>query len=99
MENFSLGSIEAFGEALKKRRKEMGYSQSVLAERSGLTQPQVSALERGANMRMDTALLLARTLGHEIVLVPRELLPATEALLAGGHEESEKALYALEDED
>ncbi|MCP3819582.1 helix-turn-helix domain-containing protein [Streptomyces sp. A3M-1-3] len=46
------------GQAVYDRRTELGVSQSALAERAGMTQPQVSKLELGGTM--PTLPLLAR---------------------------------------
>ncbi len=96
-------SHQHVGEALRKRRKELGLSQNLLSQKTGVTQARLSGLERGANSRIGTAVLVARTLGLELVPVPRELLPVVEALLEGvreeGSSEEEKPLYALDDEE
>ncbi len=93
-----LGEI---GEALKHRRVALDLSQDALAEKSGITQAQISGIERGSkNARIGTVTMIARTLGLEMMFVPREKQPAIQFFLAEKHEEEgERPLYALEDED
>ena len=56
-----------FGEALREARKRMGWSQSELAERSGVHLNTVSQVERGgADPRLSTLLALGHTLGVEL---------------------------------
>ena len=67
--------------------------------KAGVTQTQISGIERGGvDVRVGTVMKVARTLGLEMMFVPRELVPATQALLAGEGAE-EQPLYALKEED
>lgn len=94
--------LESIGGALKQRRKELGLSQDQLAQRAGVTQTQISGLERGANARTATTIAVLRALGLEMVFTPRELLPAVRALIDADTPPigtTEKPLYAIEDED
>ena len=92
--------LESIGHVLKRRRATLGLSQAAVAAKAGATQPQISALERGANVRASTLLSISRALGLEPMFVPREILPVVEAILeAPGREAQERPLYALEDEE
>ncbi len=77
----------------------LGLSQDALAQKSGVTQTQISGIERGGtNVRVGTLMAVARTLGLEMMFVPRERLPAVQVVL-NGETGDEPPLYALEDED
>jgi DNA-binding XRE family transcriptional regulator len=66
---------EAFAANLVRLRTAAGLTQGQLAERSGVSQPQISQLERAAQEpRLSTVLALARALGVE----PAALLPGTD---------------------
>lgn len=96
-----LTQLESIGDTLKRRRRALGLSQDALAQKAGVTQAQISSLERGANARTATTVAVLRALGLEMVFAPRELVPTIEALLEGSTVSGgeEKPLYALEDED
>lgn len=53
------------GERIKAKRMELGMSQSVLAEKVGISRVQISNLERGEskNMHGRTAMAIAQVLG------------------------------------
>lgn len=70
------------GQAFKRRRLALGLTQTALAGRIGTTQSYIAAVERGdRETRWSTVLEIARALELEAVLVPRERLPAVEAVL------------------
>ena len=59
----------------RRLRKRTGLSQVAFAERAGITQPEVSAYERGEyEPRMQRVMLLAEALGCDVeeLLVPSE---------------------------
>lgn len=62
---------------LKFFRGKLGISQEKLAERAGLHRTQLSAIEKGGNMRLSTLVSLAAALGVDEVdlLAEREELP------------------------
>ena len=66
-------------------RHERGWSQAELGRRLGLPQMHISGIETGKTVpRFDTLLELVRTLGHDLLLVPRELVPVVQALVRSG---------------
>jgi predicted transcriptional regulator len=70
------------GQAFKRRRLALGLTQAEVARRFGTTQSYIAAVERGdRKTRWSTVLEIARVLELEPMLVPRERLPAVEAVL------------------
>ena len=63
---------KSFGEALRKRRKELGYTQVFLSEFSGFSVSFISDLENGKNTaELGKAIFLANLLGLDCSLTPR----------------------------
>jgi transcriptional regulator with XRE-family HTH domain len=66
---------------LKHARERSGLSQRDLSARIGVPQSHLSKIESGAtDLRLSSLVELARALDYELVLVPRKLLPAVEAI-------------------
>jgi transcriptional regulator with XRE-family HTH domain len=91
---------------LKDVRRARGLTQEQLGEKLGIPQMHVSGIESGKVVpRYDTLLDVVRALDHDLVLVPRELVPAIEALIRDHRrpgerrEDGERSLYAAEDEE
>ncbi len=62
-----------FGDAIRSRRKELGYTQATLASFCGCSTVFLSALENGKQTaELERALRVANTLGLDISLDPRE---------------------------
>lgn len=90
-------------------RRERGWSQAELGRRVGLPQVHISGIETGkVAPRCDTLLDLVRVLDYDLLLVPRSLVPAAQALIRdyrdpGGRQiyddDSERPLYAPDEED
>jgi transcriptional regulator with XRE-family HTH domain len=86
--------------SLKEARKKRGWSQRDLVSRIGLTQRHVSGIESGKIVpRYDTILELVRILGHDLLMVPRALVPVVQALMRDHLKEQsgdgeERSLYA-----
>ena len=60
-------SRRSLGRALRDARREQGISQVELAERIGIAQPTISAVERGvSNLQFDTLLRLLAALDLEL---------------------------------
>jgi len=93
---------------LKEARLKRGWSQLELGRRTGLPQVHISGIETGKIVpRFDTLLDLVRVLDRDLVLVPRSLVPAVQALIrdhrretgSARDEEGEQPLYAAADDD
>ncbi len=62
----------AFGDTIRRRRKEMHYTQAFLAEFSGFSVSFISDLERGkSTAELGKALYIASILGLDCILSPR----------------------------
>jgi transcriptional regulator with XRE-family HTH domain len=93
-------SDKSVSEVLRTARLTQQMSQQELAARLGLGQRQISDLERGAvDARLSTIQNVARALDLELMLVPRHLISAVEALQRAGSEAGRRPLYALEHEE
>ncbi len=63
---------KSFGMALRERRKALGYTQSYVAEFSGLSASFISDLERGkGTTELGKAIDLANLLGLDLTLTAR----------------------------
>ena len=63
---------KSFGEALRKRRKQLGYTQAYIAEFSGFSVSFISDLERGkSTAELGKAIYLANLLGLDRSLEER----------------------------
>ena len=90
---------------LIEERHSRGWSQAELGQRLGLPQMHISGIETGKIVpRFDTLLDLVRVLDHDLLLVPRALVPAVQALIRDHRrpdrntdaDEGERPLYAAE---
>ena len=86
--------------SLKEARKKRGWTQRDLVSRIGLTQRHVSGIESGKIVpRYDTILELVRILDHDLLMVPRALVPVVQSLIRDhlkdqSGEGEERSLYA-----
>lgn len=63
---------KTFGEAIRSRRKELGYTQSFLADFSGFSVSFISDLENGkSTAELGKAIYLANLLGLDCILRAR----------------------------
>ncbi len=89
---------------LVKARRHRGWSQTELGQRVGLPQMHISAIETGKVVpRFDTLLELVRVLDHDLLLIPRDLVPVVQALIRDRHvpeagEGEERPLYVPDEE-
>lgn len=66
---------------LRAARKARGWSQAELGRHVGLPQMHISGIESGKIVpRFDTLLDLTRTLGYDLLMIPRALVPAVQAM-------------------
>jgi transcriptional regulator with XRE-family HTH domain len=88
-------------------RHKRGWSQAELGRRVGLPQVHISGIETGKIVpRFDTLLDLVRVLDRDLIMVPRTLVPAVQALMRdqggpvpAGESESERPLYAIDEDE
>ena len=67
-----ISDSKMFGEALKKRRKELGYTQRYISEFTGFSISFISDLENGkSTAELGKAIYLASMLGLDIVISAR----------------------------
>ncbi len=91
--------------ALKEAREKRGWSQRDLGSRLDIAQRHISGIESGKIVpRYDTLLELVRTLGRDLIMVPRDLVPVVQALVRDHRknqtgEGEERSLYADGGED
>ena len=63
---------KSYGEAIRNRRKELGYTQAYLAEFTGFSVSFISELERGkATAEIGKAIYLANLLGMDLCMEKR----------------------------
>jgi transcriptional regulator with XRE-family HTH domain len=91
---------------LTDARHRKGWNQTELGNRLGLPQPHVSGIESGkVTPRLKTLLDLVRVLDYDLLLVPRSLVPAVQALIREhrnheAHAEvGERSLYAADEDE
>ena len=69
----TINDSKQFGEALRARRKKLGYTQAFLADFSGFSVTFISDLERGKpTAELDKAICLANLLGLDVLIEPRD---------------------------
>jgi len=66
---------------LKDRREALGFKQSDMLLRIGISRQQYQRLETKGNPRLDTLELIAKGLNSEVLLIPKEKLNAVLAIL------------------
>ncbi|MGH8246732.1 MAG: helix-turn-helix domain-containing protein [Gammaproteobacteria bacterium] len=93
-------------EAIRQGRQAKGWSQLELGQRVRLAQRHISGIETGKIVpRYDTLLEILRALDHDLVLVPRELIPVVKAIerdyrkQAANGQAEERPLYADRDDE
>ena len=97
-------SIQLLTYELKLAREKRGLSQRAFSKEIGVPQSRLSKIESGAvDLRTSNLLEITRALGLEVMLVPRQLVPAVRSLVdqagkAGTDYETQRPLYQLGDE-
>lgn len=66
---------------IKQRREALGFKQSDMLLRIGISRQQYQRLEAKGNPRLDTLELIAKGLNSEVLLIPKEKLNAVLAIL------------------
>lgn len=90
----------SLADVLKTARLDRKLSQAELARKLGLRQRQISDLERATtDPRLSTITNVARALELDLMLVPRHLISAVNALQRSGSEAGKRPLYALDDDE
>ena len=88
---------------LVEARRQKDLSQADLGKHIGLPQTHISGIETGKVVpRFDTLLDLVRVLDRDLLIVPRELVPAVQSLIrshrhsktTSGDPQGERSLYA-----
>jgi len=74
-------AIRYITDAFRSARRQKHLSQRALSDQLGIPQGHLSKIENGeVDPRLSSVIDMARTLGYELTLVPRELLPAMRSL-------------------
>ncbi len=90
--------IEEIAASLREARIAKALTQKALGQRVGLPQSHISKIEKGAvDLKLSSLVEIARALGLEIKLVPRNALPAVEGAVRahGASVETSRALSLL----
>ena len=104
---------EEIANLLKAARERAGISQTELSRRAGTPQTHLSKIENGkTDVRASTLIELARSMGHEVILIPHRHLHAVRAIMSSGSEQRGQraplsspaqkeapAAYTLDDDD
>lgn len=97
---------EDLRQELKRSRIKRGWTQAELGRHAGLPQMHISGIETGKIVpRFDTLLDLARVLGQDLLMVPRELVPMIQNFVRDHRrqgkesfaDEGERPLYVLDE--
>jgi transcriptional regulator with XRE-family HTH domain len=87
----------ALRQTLIDARHQRGWSQAELGRRVGLPQTHISGIETGKVVpRFDTLLEIVRVLDHDLLLVPRHLVPVVQSLT---RDHASRGAHAADDED
>jgi transcriptional regulator with XRE-family HTH domain len=100
------GLPEEIRRELKEARLKRGWSQAELGRRASLPQMHISGIESGKIVpRFDTLLDLVRVLDFDLLMVPRALVPAVQALVRDQRnqdqhrDDGERSLYAADEDE
>ena len=87
--------------ALRQARQRKGLSQRKLGTLSGVPQGHISRIEAGAvDLRLTSLVELTCALELEIMLVPRQAVPAVRSILrTGGGAAPARPAYSLDEDD
>jgi DNA-binding XRE family transcriptional regulator len=80
--------LTELGLLFRQGRQRARLTQDQVASRAGLSRPSYRAIETGAAAaRASTLVNIARALEMEMMLIPKQLVPAVEAMLHAGDED------------
>jgi transcriptional regulator with XRE-family HTH domain len=80
--------LRELGQQLLDGRRRAKLTQDDVAIRAGLSRVSYRAIETGAAApRASTLVNIARALGMEMMLIPKEMIPAVQAMLRSGDED------------
>lgn len=89
-------ALQAFAQTIKAAREKKGLSQRALAAKTGVAQSHISKIEAGAvDLQTSSLMEIARALDLELMLIPRALLPAAQALQRGMEPEAPSPFESL----
>ncbi|HEC12614.1 MAG TPA: XRE family transcriptional regulator [Acidiferrobacteraceae bacterium] len=97
-------SIQPLTDALKAAREKKELSQRAFSREIGVPQSRLSRVESGAvDLRTSNLIEIARALDLEVMLVPRQLVPAVSSLVkqtgrTAEEYETQRPIYQLDDE-
>lgn len=77
--------MKPFLRQIKKRRLALGFKQSDMMLRIGVSRQQYQRLESKGNPRLETLELVAKGLNSELMLIPKEKLNEVRAVLEGAN--------------
>jgi transcriptional regulator with XRE-family HTH domain len=75
------GGERPVGHLIALERQRQGISQGELARRLGVSQANLSRIERGADLRFSTLLDVTRALGMEPMIVPKSAVGVLRSML------------------
>lgn len=85
--------MNSFYDDLYEARKALGLTQSDVARKLSMRQGHLSRIEQGkVDIRLSNFLDIARLLGLEVMLVPRQAKPVLEQLLKGKTDAESRSL-------
>jgi transcriptional regulator with XRE-family HTH domain len=76
--------FRGIGDSLREARRERRLSQAELSKQLGIGQGTLSRAETSSDVRLATLLQVARALDLEVMLIPRRLVPAVDAIVRHG---------------
>ena len=76
-------TVASILDQIKSRRLELGFRQSDMQMRIGVSRQQYQRIEAKGNPRLDTLQLITKGLNAELMLIPNDKLTAVQAVLAG----------------
>lgn len=94
-------SIKEMGYLLKTARQQKKLSQRAFGVKVGVPQSHISKIENGqVNLQLSSLIEFSRVLDLELMLIPRGLVPAVQALKQGLFgKETQIPMYRLEESD